>query len=89
MVMRTDRHVRRIRLIALLDGVLVQRRVIMPLEMARASEPLVACRAVVGLWPARLVTLPRLISQRRFRIWLREAAGYGVTGHGLRACDDR
>lgn len=63
-VMSADRQVGRVRLIALFHRVLVQRGVVVPLQMARAGEPLVARSAVVGLWPPRLVTFPRLIGQR-------------------------
>lgn len=62
MMMSTDRQVRWVWLITLFNSVLVQRRIVVPLQMARAGEPLVARGAVVGLWPSRLVTFPRLIS---------------------------
>lgn len=90
MVMGADRQVGRIRLIALFHRILVQRGVVVPLQMARAGEPLVARGAVVGLWPPRLVTFPRLIRQRwGFRRLLQQTAGHLMARHRLRARDNR
>lgn len=91
MMMRADRHVRRVRLIALLHRVLVQRGVVVPLQVARAGEPLVARGAVVRLWPSRLIALPRLVRQRRL-FWrlLKKTAGHLMTRYRrLRARYDR
>lgn len=68
--MHADGHVGGIRLIAHLDGILVKGGVVVSLEMTRASEPLVARRAIIRLWSASLVALPGLVSHDRFRsLW--------------------
>lgn len=88
--MSTDRHVSWIRLIALFNRVLVQRRIVVPFQMARAGEPLVARGAVVGLWSPRLVTFPRLIGyRRRLGRLLQKTSGYLMAWHRLRARNDR